>query len=109
MNRPAARFRPAASQDVDEITEHIATGSLDHALRFYSAVRADAARLAASPSLAPVYGFTDAAVADLRFWLVTGFRKYLIFYRPLPLETGGAEIVRELHGARDLARVIVEG
>jgi toxin ParE1/3/4 len=108
MNRSLARFRPAADQDVDDIADHIAAGSLEHALRFYAAVRADAARLAASPQLGPVYGFTDAAVADLRFWLVTGFRKYLMFYRPLA-SADGVEIVRVLHGARDLARVIGVG
>ncbi|CAA9381703.1 MAG: hypothetical protein AVDCRST_MAG64-702 [uncultured Phycisphaerae bacterium] len=108
MSRATARFRPLADRDVDDIAGHIASGSLDHALRFYDAVRADASRLAAWPNMGPVYGFTDAGFADLRFWLVTGFRTYLIFYRPLADAEGGVEIVRVLHGARDLARTIAD-
>ena len=38
--------------------------------------------------------------ADLRSWRVKGFRSYLIFYKPL--EVGGVQIWRVLHGSRDL-------
>ncbi len=34
-----------------------------------------------------------------------GFRKHLVFYRPL---SNGAEIVRVIHGARDLERLFEE-
>ena len=42
-------------------------------------------------------------LAGLRVWRIEGFPKYLIFYR---LVTGGIEIVRVLHGARDIDRVL---
>lgn len=38
-------------------------------------------------------------LAGMRFHSVHGFRKYLIFYIP---GSEGIEIVRVLHGARDL-------
>ena len=39
----------------------------------------------------------------LRTWLSPAFRNYLIFYRELP---DGVEIVRVLHGARDIQRIL---
>jgi toxin ParE1/3/4 len=39
----------------------------------------------------------------MRFWPVTGFRNYLVFYFPL---SDGVEIVRVLHAARDWTRVL---
>ncbi len=40
---------------------------------------------------------------QLRMWLSPAFRNYLIFYRELP---DGVEIVRVLHGARDIQRLL---
>jgi toxin ParE1/3/4 len=42
---------------------------------------------------------------ELRLWLSPAFRNYLIFYRELP---DGVEIVRVLHGARDIQRILEE-
>jgi plasmid stabilization system protein ParE len=33
------------------------------------------------------------------------FRKYLVFYRPIP---GGIEVLRVLHGSRDIAAILAE-
>ena len=43
--------------------------------------------------------FDNSALAGMRFHLVKGFRKYLVFYIP---RNDGIEVVRVLHGARDL-------
>ena len=40
---------------------------------------------------------------ELRMWLSPAFRNYLIFYRELP---EGVEIVRVLHSARDIQRIL---
>jgi toxin ParE1/3/4 len=40
---------------------------------------------------------------ELRMWLSPAFRNYLIFYREPP---DGVEIVRVLHGARDIKRIL---
>ena len=41
--------------------------------------------------------------ADLRSWRVTGFRSYIIFYRPM---ADRVQIWRVLHGARDLTQIV---
>ena len=74
--------------------------------RFYAAVHADAERLTAFPGLGGQLTTSDPAFTHLRVWPVSGFRKYLIFYRPLA--EGGVEVVRVLHGARDVSRDLRE-
>lgn len=39
-------------------------------------------------------------LSGMRVWPVKGFRKILVFYRPIAV---GVEIVRVVHGARDFA------
>ena len=41
----------------------------------------------------------DLGFPEVRSWRITGFRRYLIFYRELP---DRIQIWRVLHGARDL-------
>jgi toxin ParE1/3/4 len=48
---------------------------------------------------------TNPNLADLRQWPVPGFEKYLIFYRPAE---DGIDVVRVLHGARDLDAILDE-
>jgi len=43
--------------------------------------------------------FIRSELSGVRSWTVTGFENYLIFYRPVE---GGIEILRVVHGARDL-------
>jgi hypothetical protein len=42
---------------------------------------------------------------SLRFFPVSRYRDYLVFYRPIP---EGIEVYRELHGARDTAGILTE-
>ena len=44
---------------------------------------------------------------NIRSWVVTEFTNYLIFYRELT-NGSGVEIVRVLHGARDLDALFAE-
>lgn len=46
--------------------------------------------------------FLTARARDVRFWPIKGFENYLIFYRPTDR---GIEMVRVLHGARDINAV----
>ena len=41
----------------------------------------------------------------LRSWQVPGFRRWLLFYRPLDQDRG-VELIRVIHGARDLRRFL---
>lgn len=62
-------------------------------------------RLAEMPGLGVAYSFAFGSQVGLRRWPVPGFRNYLVFYRP----TGtGVEIVRVLHGARDIDAALTE-
>jgi toxin ParE1/3/4 len=58
--------------------------------------------LAESPGSGRLFGFRDPRLARIRSALVRGHLRYLIFYLQL---TDGIEIVRVLHGARDVARL----
>jgi toxin ParE1/3/4 len=99
---PVARFTPNAGRDIDAILDRIADDNLDAALRFYAAVRTDADRLARMPGMGPLYGL-QGTFADVHFWPIRRFRNYLIFYRVIP---DGVEVLRVLHGARDIPSAV---
>jgi toxin ParE1/3/4 len=42
---------------------------------------------------------------DLRCWPVRGFPNHLVFYRPV---RGGIDLIRVLHAARDLERLLTK-
>lgn len=100
------RVRPAADRDTDEAAEHYAReAGIDVALRFLDAVELAYRRIVESPwAGAPVTAF-EARLAGLRFWPVPGFEAILVFYVASP---GVIEVVRVLHGARDLPKRLEE-
>ena len=85
--------RPQASADLSEIWEFIATDSLARADEFVDRIDAKFRALAAQPLM-----------GRNRSDLIHGLRSftmspYVIFYQPL---AQGVEVVRVLHGARDV-------
>ena len=94
---PAARADLLAQWDfyADEV------GRPDLGDRFFVCAEATFKKLARTPGLGPPRAFRNAKAKKLRSWQVEHFPRHLVFYRPLPDERG-AEIVRVLHGARDL-------
>jgi toxin ParE1/3/4 len=82
-----------------DIVESIAADNPSAAARFVAAVRVTEELLLAMPGIGTLRDYDNAALAGMRFHLVKGFRKYLIFYIPRDY---GIEVVRVLHGARDL-------
>lgn len=94
-----AVIRPEASRDLDEQFEYLAEQSTELATRFLAAVRASVQRLVEQPDLGVSRGFTHEALRDVRAWMVRGFPKHIIYYRPDP---GGIEVIRLLHGSRDI-------
>jgi plasmid stabilization system protein ParE len=101
------RVRPDAERDVDQAADYYAReADLEIALRFFAAVEDSYEQLLAHPHAgAPVKAW-DSRLAQLRFWPVAGFESYLIFYLALP---GCVEVVRVLHGAQDLRRILGGG
>jgi toxin ParE1/3/4 len=99
--------RNAARQDlVDVAYYYIRQGSPASARRFRDQAEALFGRPADMPGLGAPYDHDHPALAGLRFLPVTRFKKYLVFYRATP---GGIEVVRVLHGARDIQVTLAEG
>jgi toxin ParE1/3/4 len=88
-----------ARQDVRGIADQLAQTSSRTALRFLDATEAAYTRLAHAPGLGGPYESAPPHLAGLRIWPVTGFKNYLIIYQ---VGADEIEIVRVLHGARDL-------
>ena len=63
--------------------------------RFLAQAEATFTRLAGMPGMGASYEHDHPALAGLRFFPVSRFHKYLVFYRSI---AGGIEIVRVLHG-----------
>jgi toxin ParE1/3/4 len=95
-----------ARQDLVDIFRYYAReAGLRVARRFFAQVEATFTRLAGMPGIGTHYDLDHPALAELRFFPVARFRKYLVFYRPVP---GGIEVLRVLHGARDIDSILAE-
>lgn len=90
-----ALFSPESLEDMRDIHEYISMDNPEAADRVLQAFEENASLLAGRPEL----GQLKPRLRNLRLWVVTEFPNYLIFYRE---REGQVEIVRVLHGARDL-------
>ena len=102
---PAVHRRPGARRDLLEAFVHIGRNSVPAARRFLEAAEQTFQRLAGMPGIGTRYDPDTPALSELRYFPVAKFPKYLVFYRPTP---DGIEIVRVLHGARDLATILAD-
>ncbi len=93
---------PRADRDVDEQFAYIARDSRHAAVRFLAAAEETFDQLAKMPELGGQFDVRISHLAGLRVWQIKGFEKYLVFYCPIEQ---GVEIIRVLHGARDIAAV----
>ena len=90
---PSVVVRPRALADLADIWAYIAEDSVKHADRFAALINGQFRTLARQPHM----GRSRPELAtDLRSFPVG---RYVILYLPLPK---GVEIVRVLHGARDI-------
>jgi len=92
--------------DVAEIYDYIDQDSNAAAERFLDAFEATIRRLADMPGIGRRWESDSPRLVDLRVTTIPGFRKYLVFYRPLP---DAVEFLRVVHGARDVESVLEEG
>lgn len=92
-------FTPSATRDIDEILEYVLDrdGS-GRALHVYEKLHDAFLTAAAQPNIG--HRREDLADESLRVWLVYSF---LVIYRP---DTRPVEIVRVLHGARDIPSIL---
>lgn len=97
------RVLPRADADVDEIATYIAHDSIDQALRFYDAVNSTYKTILEAPTRWALYGLVHPRLTNIRKLAVVGFPNHLVFYQ---IDADMVEIVRVLHGARDIANVL---
>lgn len=100
------RVRPEADRDTDLAADfYVHEANVDVALQFLAAVGLAYERLAEHPHIGTSVKAFEPRLAELRFRPVPGFESYLVFYVP---SLGVVEVVRVLHGARDLPWVFDE-
>ena len=100
------RILPRALEDLDDHMVYLATvAGAATAWRFEDAADRTFARLARMPGLGERHDSSRPQLAELRIGRVEGFDNHLAFYRPIE---GGIEVVRVLHGARDIDRALEE-
>ena len=94
--------REKAWADLEELGAFIAKDNPSAAIEVVRQLRRSFEQLACMPQLGRVVKRVKTS-EQLRAWLSPAFRNYLIFYREL---SDGVEIVRVLHGARDIQRIL---
>lgn len=97
---PQARIRPLATRDLEEIVRYLDIESPAASDRFLEESFHAANTLAGMPRLGPVRR-TRGRLKGLRSWPLSKFGSYLLFYLPVD---GGIEVIRVLHGARNIDR-----
>jgi toxin ParE1/3/4 len=103
---PIVVRRPAAIVDVIGIADYLADhASISVADRFTASVKKTAEKLARMPGIGSRWESGEHRLGDVRFLPVTRFPNHVLFYRPIE---GGIELLRVLHGARDLERELDE-
>ena len=101
---PVGKFvlAPCIEGELWDIWSFIARDNPDAATQVIEAVGETFQALAATPGLGVARKYQNPRLRDVRFFPVSGFASYLIFYRPIP---EGIEVLHVYHGARDLERL----
>lgn len=103
---PAVTQRPRARLDLLEQFVYLGErGGIELAERYFTAVEATCARLAAQPRSGTRHYSGSPRLTGMRRSPVRGFAKYLIFYLP---SAGGIDVVRVLHSAQDIEHILAE-
>ena len=95
------RFTDAAEQDITEIWDRIAKDSEATADRYVGKIKAECEALVRSPQAGAIR--IDLTPKPLRFWLVGPYNSHFIIYDPAK---NPIEIVRVLHGARKISKLL---
>ncbi len=72
---------------------------------FLTAVEETLNQIARLPEIGGSYETANPLLGRIRVWRVKGFEKYSVFYRTVENEI---EVIRILHGARDIAVIFSE-
>jgi toxin ParE1/3/4 len=104
MKREILR-RPQARTDLVDHFEYIGQQNSAAAERFIDAVEQGYARVLEFPRIGVEVVWRSPRLQGIRRWQVPGFQNFLIFYREVE---DGVEIIRVLHGARDIGPGLLE-
>ena len=98
-------IRPKADEDLEQQALYFATrASPETGHRFLVAAHETFTLLATRPNIGWHPRLQMPELASLRVFPVSGFRRMLIFYNPTEQ---GVEVLRVVHGSRDLLRVLL--
>jgi toxin ParE1/3/4 len=105
MRKRKARIvrRPRAVRDIVEIAVYIGQDSPAAAQRFVDATDRTFTLLADQPRLGRIYAPDHPQLTAIRCLSVSDFPRYLLFYR---LAGATVEVLRVIHGARDLMSIL---
>ena len=95
--------KPQVNRDILQAASFLAEDSLDAAECFLEATEVTFQALARMPRMGALRRYRNPAFAEVRMWPVKDFERFLVFYRPLG---DGIEVLRVIHGARDIPRVL---
>jgi toxin ParE1/3/4 len=100
---PRIAITPAADRDLEEQAVYIGRDNFAAAVRFTDAANVAFRQLAEMPRMGSVRETRNPNLKGLRTWRIPGFEKHLVFYR---MTEEGIEVVRVLHGARDIPQIL---
>lgn len=92
---------PAAENDLVNIWPYLARENSDVADRVYQAAEDTFQALSATPRIGSLYRCKRSRLEGLRFFPVSKFKNYVVYYREHPK---GIEIIRILHAHMDKQR-----
>jgi toxin ParE1/3/4 len=96
--------RPGASRDLDEQADYITTDSnIETALRFYQAADETFELISRHPRIGRAIQLLSPLFVNARLFPLKDFDRFIVFYRPL---RNGIEILRLVHGSRDIERLL---
>ncbi|MEA5421352.1 type II toxin-antitoxin system RelE/ParE family toxin [Spirulina sp. CCNP1310] len=94
---------PQVIRDLIEIATYIAGNNLESGEQFLYAAEETFKQLGQMPKMGKSCQFSHPRLQNIRQIAVKGFRQYLIFYQ---ITLAGVEIVRVIHGSRDLEAIL---
>ena len=95
--------RSVAEQDLEEAAVYIGQNGVPVAKRFLHAADRAFDLLASMPGIGALFPLANPSLQGLRHHSIKGFPKHIIFYLPT---ADGIEVVRVLHGARNIADLL---
>jgi plasmid stabilization system protein ParE len=102
------RLRPAAVEDMEAVIDYLNERNPLAAVRFVESAQATFEHLAFMPDAYPSYPYLHQRLQGVRCRPLTGaFHRYVVFYRVE--ENADVDVLRVLHAAQDLDRILGGG